>query len=147
MIAAASASNGDSKEGNVAIIDVARQWILAMDEHDVDKMFSLCTEDLLGEEIADPHPFVGRKAVADSYSDLFQGFPDCKSEFLNEFSGNEQALIEVRWTGTNTGSFRGTPPTDKQVDCRIAYIFGFRGNQICRITEYYDGATVAGQLA
>lgn len=131
----------------MTILEISRQWIKTMDEHDAGKMFALCTEDLLGEEIAEPHPYVGRNAVADSYVDLFQGFPDCKSEILNEFTGGDQALIEVRWTGTNTGSFRGTPPTDKLVDCRIAYIFRFRGDQICQITEYYDGATVAAQLS
>lgn len=131
----------------MANIDVARQWIWGMDEHDTNKMFNLCTEDLFGEEIADPHPNFGQKAVADTYIDLFQGFPDCKSEILNEFAGDDQVLIEVRWTGTNTGSFRGTPATDKAVDCRIAYIFKFQGQKICRITEYYDGATVAAQMA
>ncbi|OGO64007.1 MAG: hypothetical protein A2029_10215 [Chloroflexi bacterium RBG_19FT_COMBO_47_9] len=128
-------------------IQVARDWIQGMNEHDVDKMFRVCTEDLFGEEIAEPHPMVGRSAVADSYVDLFEGFPDCKSEIINEFSGDGQTLIEVRWTGTNTGSFRGTPPTNKPVDCRIAYIFAFQGENISRITEYYDGATVASQLS
>jgi steroid delta-isomerase-like uncharacterized protein len=128
-------------------VEIAKQWIEGMNVHDVDKMFSLCTEDLFGEEIAEPHPYVGRKAVADSYTDLFEGFPDCESEILNEISGDGQALLEVRWTGTNTGSFRGTPPTGKPVDCRIAYIFAFREDKISRITEYYDGATVAAQLS
>ncbi len=131
----------------MAILDVARQWIRGMDEHNVKKMFDLCTEDLYGEEIAEPHPNIGRKAVADSYVDLFKGFPDCISEILNEFAGSDQVLIEVRWTGTNTGEYRGAPATHKPVDCRIAYIFKFRGDKICRITEYYDGATVGAQLS
>ena len=130
----------------MAILDIAKQWIWGMDEHDVGKMFKLCTEDLYGDEVAESHPFVGRQAVADSYADLFTGFPDCKSEIINEFAGSNQVLIEVRWTGTNTGAFRGTPATNKIVDCRIAYIFKFLGEKICRITEYYDGATVAAQM-
>ncbi len=131
----------------MAILDTARLWIRGMDEHDVDKMFKLCTIDLYGDEVAESHPWVGRQAVADSYSDLFTGFPDCRSEIINELSAGDQVLIEVRWMGTNTGPFRGTPATNKAVDCRIAYIFKFLGDKICRITEYYDGATVAAQMA
>jgi len=130
----------------MTILDIAKQWIWGMDEHDVGKMFKLCTDDLTGDEVAESHPFVGRQAVVDSYKDLFTGFPDCKSEIINEFACSDQVLIEVRWMGTNTGAFRGTPATDKAVDCRIAYIFKFRGERICRITEYYDGATVAAQM-
>jgi predicted ester cyclase len=59
----------------------------------------------------------------------------------------DQVLIEVRWIGTNSGPYRGTPATDKVVDVPIAYIFKFRGDQICAITEYYDGATVGAQLS
>ncbi len=130
----------------MAILDIAKQWIRGMDEHDVDGMFKLCTEDLYGDEVAEAHPCVGRQAVADSYADLFTGFPDCKSDIVNEFAGRDQVLIEVRWMGTHTGQFRGTPATDKVVDCRIAYIFKFLGEKICRITEYYDGASVAAQM-
>ncbi len=128
-------------------LDTARSWIKAMDEHDVDKMFSLCCPDLIGREIAEPHPNIGREAVAATYVDLFQGFPDCRSEILNELANDDQVLIEVRWIGTNSGSFRGTPATNKVVDVPIAYIFKFDGDRISRITEYYDGATVAAQLS
>jgi steroid delta-isomerase-like uncharacterized protein len=128
-------------------LELARAWLRGMDEHDVDKMFSLCCEDMIGDEVADPHPNIGRDAVAASYVDLFQGFPDCRSEVLNELSAGDQALVEIRWLGTNTGEFRGTPSTGKPVDVKIAYVFKVRDGRISRITEYYDGATVAAQMS
>ncbi len=127
-------------------LQIARNWLQGMNDHAVEKMFSLCREDMIGEEVAEPHPNIGRQAVADSYVDLFKGFPDCQSEILNELADKNQALIEIRWTGTNTGPFRGTPATDKRVDVKIAYIFKFEAGKICHITEYYDGATVAAQM-
>ncbi len=126
--------------------EIVRAWLEAMNTHDVEKMFSFCTEDLVGLEVADLHSNDGKKAVADSYTDLFRGFPDCKCKILNIFGGDEQVLTEVRWTGTNTGPFRGETATNKAVDVRIAYIFKFEGDMICRITEYYDGTTVAAQM-
>lgn len=128
-------------------LKTAEDWIYGMNDHDVGKMFAACKQDMIGREIADPKPNVGRDAVAATYVDLFQGFPDSHCEILNEFASDGQALIEVRWVGTNTGPYRGTPATNKVVDIPIAYIFKFSGEQIERITEYYDGATVGAQMS
>jgi steroid delta-isomerase-like uncharacterized protein len=128
-------------------LETARAWINGMNDHNVEKMFSVCKPDLIGREIAEPHPNIGRDAVAATYVDLFRGFPDSHCEILNEFTGGEQVLVEVRWIGTNSGPFRGTPPTNKVVDVPIAYIFKFGDDRIERITEYYDGATVGAQLS
>lgn len=128
------------------IVKIARNWLQAMNEHDVNKMSFLCWEDAIGEEIAEPHPAENREQIAKSYRELFSAFPDCTAEILNFFSGKDQVLIEVRWKGTNKGSFRGTPATGKLVDIKIAYIFKIVSGKIKRITEYYDGATVARQM-
>ena len=128
------------------IVEIAKNWLKAMNEHNVDKMSVLCWEDAVGEEIAEPHPAKGRDQIANSYRELFTAFPDCASEILNTFSGKDQVLAEVRWTGTNKGDFRGTPATGKFVDIKIAYIFKIDKGKIKKITEYYDGATVAKQM-
>lgn len=127
-------------------IEIAKKWLNAMNEHDVDQMSALCWEDAVGDEVADPPPAEGRDQIANSYRELFAGFPDSKAEILNIFSGQGQVLAEVRWSGTNKADFRGTPATGKFVDVRIAYIFKIEGGNIRRITEYYDGAAVANQM-
>ncbi|NIS70811.1 MAG: hypothetical protein GTO12_18290 [Proteobacteria bacterium] len=126
--------------------EIAKKWLNAMNEHDVDQMSSLCWEDAVGDEVADPPPAESREGIAKSYRELFAGFPDCKAEILNIFSGQNQVLAEVRWSGTNQKDFRGTPATGKLVDIRIAYIFQIEDGKIRRITEYYDGAAVASQM-
>lgn len=128
-------------------LQTAEAWIMGMNDHDVVKMFAECKPDMVGREIAEPKPNIGRDAVAATYVDLFQGFPDSRCEILNEFASDGQVLIEVRWVGTNTGPYRGEAATNKVVDVPIAYIFKFGGDQIERITEYYDGATVGAQLS
>ncbi len=128
-------------------LETALAWLRGMDEHDVNKMFALCCEDMVGREVAEPHPNIGRDAVAATYIDLFKGFPDCKSEILNSFSDTDQCVAEIRWIGTNTGEYRGSPATNKLVDVQIAYLFRFEGGRISRITEYYDGATVVAQMS
>ncbi len=127
-------------------IQTARKWIEAMNLQDVERMSSLCWEDAVGEEVASPPPAMGRDQIAKSYRELFEGFPDCKAEILNLFSGQDQVLGEVRWSGTNRANFRGTPATGRFVDIRIAYIFRVEKGKIRKITEYYDGAAVATQM-
>jgi steroid delta-isomerase-like uncharacterized protein len=126
--------------------EIAQKWLDAMNRHDVGEMASLCWEDAVGDEVAEPSPYEGRESIAKSYRELFSGFPDCRSEVLNAFSGQDQALVEVRWWGTNKAEFRGLPATGKFVDIRIAYIFKVQEGKICKITEYYDGAAVARQM-
>jgi steroid delta-isomerase-like uncharacterized protein len=128
------------------LIEIVAKWIHAMNQYDLEKMSSLCWEDALGDEVAAPPAAEGRDAIAKSYRDLFHGFPDCKAEITNTFSGGNQVLAEVRWRGTNTADFKGTPATHKPVDIRIAYIFKIDQGKIRRITEYYDGAAVAAQM-
>lgn len=58
---------------------------------------------------------------------------------------NQYVIRQVRWWGTNSGVFRGTEPTGKKVDIRIAYFFKLKDGRIDRITEYYDLATILAQ--
>lgn len=128
------------------IVKIAKDWLKAMNEHNVDKMSPLCWEDAIGVEIAETRPAENREQIAESYRELFTAFPDCTAEILNIFSGEDQVLAEVRWKGTHKNDFRGTPATGKLVDINIAYIFKIREGKIKKITEYYDGATVARQM-
>jgi steroid delta-isomerase-like uncharacterized protein len=127
-------------------IELVKEWLDAMNEHNVNRMSSVCSVDAVGDEVADPPPAQGRDKIAKSYKELFEGFPDCKAEILNIFGSQNQVLAEVRWKGTNKGAFRGSPATGKFVDIRIAYICKIKNRKICRITEYYDGATVTAQM-
>jgi len=125
---------------------ISEKWFKTMNEHDVAAMSALCSEDAVGEEIAEPLLSLGREQIAKSYRELFAAFPDCNCNIENIFSGQGQVLAEVRWKGTNRGDFRGIPATGKVVDVKIAYIFRISENKITKITEYYDGAAVARQL-
>lgn len=128
------------------LVEIAKSWLRAMNDHDIDRMSALCWEDAVGDEVADPPPADSRDQIASSYRELFTAYPDCAAKILNIFAGENQVLAEVRWTGTNKSDFRGTPATGKFVDIRIAYIFKIDDKKIRRITEYYDGAAVARQM-
>ena len=122
-------------------LKIAEQWMAAMNAHDLEGMNALYGDGIKALEIADPviHDKAGLIA---SYVDLLTAYPDCKAEIVNAFEDDEQALMEIRWTGTNTGPFRGEAPTQAVSDLRIAYIFRVRDGRIVEMTEYYDSAQV-----
>lgn len=122
-------------------VDIAREWLDAMNAHDLARMNALYAPDVVGDEVADP-PVRDRGGLEESYRELFHSYPDCKTEVLNIFFGDNQVLAEIRWMGTNTRAFRGQPPTNKLADLRIAYIFKIEKGKIKKIAEYYDSASV-----
>ena len=130
----------------VTPVDIARAWLNAVNDHDLNRIGTLCSEDAISDEVADPPLREGRDQIVESYRELFEGFPDSEIEILNIFGDQNQALSEVLWSGTNKGRFRGDPPTNKYVEIRIAYVFKVEGGKIKKITEYYDGASVASQM-
>lgn len=125
--------------------ELAEEWIAAMNAHDVERMAALLAEDAVGDEVAEAEPRYGRDKIADGYRELFAGYPDCVAEIVNCIVGENQAVVEVRFKGTNKGAFRGTAATNKPIDLRIAYIIKARQGKIERVTEYYDLVTLLTQ--
>lgn len=126
-------------------IKTVDQFFVAMNRYDVKGMADLLAEDVVAWEVAEAEPLRGRNAFAKSYTELFTGYPDCRCEILEKHDAGDDVIYEVRWTGTNTGVFKGVAPTGKPVELRIAYFFKFDGDRIARITEYYDLATLLVQ--
>ena len=127
-------------------LGLVRRWFAAMNALDAKGMGALCTAEVDVLEVAEREDHRGRDYLVWAYEDLFTGYPDAAAQMLNEFAGDDQVLVEVRWTGTNMGEFRGDPATGGANDVRIAYIFTVKDGAITRITEYYDMRTVISQL-
>jgi len=131
------------------LLEIRDGFFAAMNEHDVEKMAQYCTEDIVADEVAEPEPFVGVEAFKQSYSDVFEGYPDCHAEVLGTLLDDNTIICQVRWDATNSGIFRGVKPTGRKVDLRIAYFLSTKEGKITRITEFYDLATLLiqqGQL-
>jgi len=127
------------------VAQLAEEWISAMSARNVERMGSLLTEDAIADEVAETRPRKGRKSIEEAYREVFEGYPDCEAEILNRVIGSDQAVVEVRFKGTNKGPFRGTPATNKPIDLRIAYILKVENGKISYVTEYYDVATLLTQ--
>lgn len=126
---------------------LAQDWIAAMNERDPAKMGAMAAEAVRVLEVAEGEVHEGRAYLIWAYEDLFSAYPDCACDIVNAFTGDDQVMIEVQWRGTETGSFRGQPPSGGKLDLRIGYVFKFAAGMITAITEYYDAATIERQLS
>ena len=131
--------------GREELIKTIEDFFEAMNDHHVEKMGQFCTQEVIADEVAEPEPFIGVEAFKKSYSEVFEGYPDCVAEIQETFVDGDSVICQVRWYATNSGIFRGERPTGKKVDLRIAYFFKLRDGKIHRITEYYDLATLLVQ--
>jgi len=58
----------------------------------------------------------------------------------------DKGAAEIVWTGTNTGSFNGMPPTNKPVTMRAVATLQTRDGKIMRARHYLDVAGMMAQL-
>lgn len=131
-----------NREESISFVEA---FFNAMNEHDVEMIGKFCAQGIVADEVAEPETFNGVDAFKQAYSDLFEGYPDSIAQVEECFVDGGNVICHVRWRGTNSGFFRGTDPTGKKVDLRIAYFFKLREGKIDRITEYYDGVTLLTQ--
>lgn len=100
--------------------------------------------ELPGGEVAD-----GQEAVADTYRELFTGFPDLSFPDVEPGSLIHQrnsVIVESRLQGTHEGPFRGLPPTGRPVDLPLVAIFEFDGPDLLCERAYFDRLTLFIQL-
>jgi steroid delta-isomerase-like uncharacterized protein len=122
----------------------AERWLAGWNEHDVEGLVGLCTEDL-------PAAASGRDAVRDYLRGTWSMFPDLA------FTLPEPSMIALEgpraaqvWqmTGTMLGSdpWVGFAPTGKRMEIEGIDIYEFRDGLVARYRGRYDLAEVARQL-
>jgi len=92
--------------------------------------------------IPNPVPAHGLK---EHFAGLFAGFPDVTFELVGIDAISERIWV-WRWVfhGTNTGAFRGRPPTGRRVTMPGCEIIEIRGDHVYRAQGYDDRLTMMG---
>ncbi len=129
----------------------ASRWLAGWNEHDVDALVELCTEDVLWEDPALPGPERGRAAVREYLIGTWSMFPDLS------FTLPEPSMIALagpraaqvwRMTGTMLGSdpWAGFAPTGKRMEIEGIDLYEFRDGLVAHYRGKYDLAEVARQI-
>ena len=97
-------------KGNLAVVDE----IFA-----TDFVFHAAREDVRSSE--------GVKQRISAYR---TGFPDLRATIEDQIAEADKVVTRVTWHGTHNGDFRGTAPTNKQVQWSGVVIFRIAGGKI-----------------
>jgi steroid delta-isomerase-like uncharacterized protein len=98
------------------------------------------------EIVATSQVFDGERAVRGLHEETLRAFPDYRVETERIYHTDDAVIVEARFIGTHTGSWRGFPPTGRRVDYPMCNLFVFEGTGLVCERMYFDSATILRQL-
>jgi steroid delta-isomerase-like uncharacterized protein len=122
----------------------------AWNEHDVETIVSLHTEDSVFENHVTGDVNVGREQIGRAISGIFAVFPDLTFETRRAYIRED--LVVQEWTargthqGTMTRSGIEVAPTDRQVEYKGMDVIPIRDGLVARKDVYSDSVTLLRQL-
>lgn len=74
------------------------------------------------------------------------GFPNFVLSIEKMHVADEAIIVETRFVGTHTGTWKGLPPTGRQVDYMMCNVFDFDGADLVCERLSFDSLTILQQL-
>jgi steroid delta-isomerase-like uncharacterized protein len=120
----------------------------AWNSHQVDKLLSYVTDDIVYEDVPMAKVARGRAEMKALVTEMFATFPDFKLETKSLLASGDRAAAEWVMTGTFLGEIKsaGLKPTGKSFSVRGVSMFELNGEKVRRETDYYDGVTFLRQI-
>ncbi len=87
---------------------------------------------IISEEYTGVRGEKGAPGFAETVNSIRLGFPDIKWTVEDLIADGNKIVIRWTWKGTNTGSFRGFPASNKQVTDNAIAIYEFLEDKIIR---------------
>ncbi len=130
----------------VALQQVFDDWGRHWSTHDMARLLTLFTADVVYEDVTMGAVNHGKAELRAFGEGFFEGFPDVTFEVTSRFACGAWGGLEWVMRGTHRGDLPGMPATGKQVDVRGASIIEFAGDRIRRCSDYWDMVTFLKQL-
>lgn len=130
----------------MSVQEAARRYFDAWNARDAAAVLDSLVKGGTYTDPTTPGPLSG-DALGSHISGLWQAFPDLSFEIVSEAeTGGGKLAAEWLMRGTNTGSFRGLPPTGKPVELAGADFITTDGSRIETVVGYFDAGAVPRQL-
>lgn len=109
---------------------IVRRWVKEVfNEHNLDAV-----EQLKVPEYIDWDPYPGQREFLSGFKSVltafFQAFPNFHYDVEHELTEGDMLVCLGRWSGTNTGTFMGLPPTNKHLSGRRIDVVRFSGDKM-----------------
>jgi steroid delta-isomerase-like uncharacterized protein len=129
-------------EANKAVVRAA---IAALNDRDLDRFFSLHTDDTTSHEVYFPQP-LGREEFRAFLDEFLHAYPDAHIETLGMTGEGDVVAVENVLTATFAGEFRGVQPTNRPYTAREAVFFELVNGKIRAARIYIDQKSIEAQL-
>ncbi|HXG16747.1 MAG TPA: ester cyclase [Calidithermus sp.] len=126
--------------------DIVTRYVDAWNRHDVEALVATFHPDGTYCDPGTKEP-VGREALRAHARGLWAAFPDLAFDVLG-FGQLVDGSVALEWVmrGTNTGPFRGRPPTQRAIRVPGADVIRLEHGLIRAVRGYWDSAAVPEQL-
>jgi steroid delta-isomerase-like uncharacterized protein len=130
--------------------DFIDRYNAAWNDHDVETIVSMHTDDSVFENHVTGDVNVGREQIARAISGIFSVFPDLEFETRRAYVRDD--LVVQEWTarGTHEGTMARSgievPPTGKKVEYKGMDVIPIRDGLVARKDVYSDSVTLLRQL-
>ena len=130
--------------------ELIERYDRAWNDHDVDAIVSMHTDDSVFENHTTGDVNIGKEAIRTAVASIFSVFPDLSFEARSQYLRED--LVVQEWTarGTHEGpmtrSGMRVEPTGRTVEYRGMDIIPIRDGLVARKDVYSDGVTVLRQL-
>ena len=130
--------------------DFIDRYNAAWNDHDVEAIVSMHTDDSVFENHVTGDVNVGRDQIARAIEGIFSVFPDLRFETRRAYIRDD--LVVQEWTargtheGTMTRSGIEVPPTGRKVDYKGMDVIPIRDGLVARKDVYSDSVTLLRQL-
>jgi len=129
---------------------VVQKFFEAMNDHDLDQVVSVASEDIEFVDVAAGEEIHGREQWRRYCGRYLKAFPDLRLEQTNVLAVGDWAVVEAIAHGRHDGALEipaGTiPPTGREVKVKFCFVARARDGQIVDSREYYDALTLMTQL-
>lgn len=111
-------------------------YIDIFNAHEFDRFDEIFSEDYL--LVSTAGTFQGRDNVAALMEGFVDAFPDLTYTFEEILVDGNNVVIRYSWSGTNTGSFMGMPPSYNEVSCTGLEIDRIADGRIVETQNFTD---------
>ena len=129
---------------------VLTDLIEAFCAHDLDRVRALVDDRIVHQETGTGRRLDGVDAYMGMCESWLTAFPDVAGKITAGLDGANQAVIEIRWTGTNNGPIAlpdgQIPATGKSIDLGSTYWATFAGDKIVESRHHLDVFGMLQQL-
>jgi steroid delta-isomerase-like uncharacterized protein len=126
--------------------NLLKQLIEAENSHDVEKVLTFLTDDIVYEDVTFGVVMKGKDDFKQIYPTYITAAPDFKLELKAWVTDDKSFAMEIVFSGTQKGDFPGLPATGKRFSIRTCSFGEFENGKINGRRDYWDLVTLREQL-